>query len=153
MLYDGLTKLKWDKRYMTIAKAVGRWSKDPRKKVGCVIAGTDHEILSTGYNGFARGIADTPDRYNDRVMKRALVVHAEINAICNATRTGAKLVGSMLYVSGLPPCTNCANAIIQCGIKRVVFECAEVPDHYVTNCAMAADLLEEAHVLLLRLVR
>ena len=78
------------------------------------------QLLSQGYNGFPRRINDTDDRLNNRKRKYELVVHAEMNAIYNASLTGVSLRDSTLYVYGLPICNECAKGIIQCGIKKVI---------------------------------
>ena len=110
---------KWDERYMAMAKEVAQWSKDPNTKVGAVAVGEKGQILSQGYNGFPRGIKDSPQRLNDRQTKYEFVVHAEMNVIYNATYSGVSLDGAKLYVYGLPVCSECAKGIIQVGIKEV----------------------------------
>lgn len=113
---------KWEKRYLDIAKQVATWSKDPSRKIGAVIVGNKGQIISQGFNGFPRGIDDTPERYNDRETKYKFIVHAEANAIYNAIHNGASTDGATIYVTGLPVCHQCADAIIQTGIKRVVMD-------------------------------
>lgn len=113
---------KWEKRYLEIARQVAGWSKDPSRKIGAVIVGNQGQIISQGFNGFARGIADTPERYNDRETKYKYVVHAEANAIYNAIHNGASPSGATIFVTGLPVCHQCADAIIQTGIKLVVMD-------------------------------
>ena len=113
---------RWDQRFLDLAKQIASWSKDPSRQIGAVIVGHNRQIISQGYNGFPRGIRDDEDRYNDRETKYKYVVHAEANAIYNALANGAKLEGSTLYVTGLPVCHECAKAIIQTGIKRVVYD-------------------------------
>jgi len=114
---------KWDRRYLVLAKHIAEWSKDPSTKVGAVIVNRDNQIVGTGYNGFPRGVKDDAERYNDRPVKYKFVVHAELNAVLLA---GDRCKGSTIYVwpqfvEGVPPtCNECAKAIIQAGIKRVV---------------------------------
>jgi dCMP deaminase len=115
--------LKWDKRYLTLAREVSEWSKDPSKKIGCLIVGDKGQIISQGYNGFPRGISDSKARYNTRETKYKYVVHAEANAIYNAIHNNAQVQGCTIYVTGLPICHECAKAIIQTGITRVVMDC------------------------------
>lgn len=110
----------WHKKHLELAKHISTWSKDPSTQIGAVIASQTGQILSLGYNGFPRGIADTDDRLNDREQKYQLIVHAEMNAIYNATLNGVSLRDSILYVHGLPVCKDCALGIIQVGIKLVV---------------------------------
>ena len=112
----------WNLRFMDLAKQVSTWSKDPSKKIGAVVVGSKRQILSTGYNGFPRGIEDTGERLNDRDLKYKYVVHAEMNAIYNATYTGTSLDGASMYVYGLPICHECAKGIIQVGIKEVFID-------------------------------
>lgn len=109
----------WDKYYLDICRAVAARSKDPRTKVGAVIVGPAHEIRSTGYNGFPRGMKDEiPERW-DRPAKHDFMIHAEMNAIVNAARCGTALEGCDLYADMLP-CPNCCKAIVQARIKRVI---------------------------------
>jgi len=112
---------KWDTRFLNIAKEVATWSKDPSSKIGA-IAVKDRVILSTGYNGFPRGIDDSEDRYQDKEQKYKYVVHGEMNCIYNAAHIGTNLNNSDMYVYGLPTCSECAKGIIQIGVKRV-FSC------------------------------
>jgi dCMP deaminase len=115
-----LTGAGWGDKYIHLAKEISTWSKDPSTKIGAVVIGEHGQILSQGYNGFPRGINDTPERLNDRERKYELIVHAEMNAIYNACLNGVSLKDSTLYVYGLPICNECAKGIIQVGIKKVV---------------------------------
>ena len=110
----------WGDRYINLAKEISTWSKDPSTKVGAVVIGNNGEVLSQGYNGFPRSIKDTPQRLKDRGKKYNLVVHAEMNAIYNASLNGVSLKGSTLYVYGLPICNECAKGVIQVGIDKVI---------------------------------
>lgn len=113
--------VKWDKRFLRMAQEIGTWSKDPSTKLGSIVIDpTSRRVLATGYNGFPRGIADTPERLNNREEKYKLIVHAEMNSIYNATMSGVSLVGATIYTTGLPTCSDCARGIIQVGITRVV---------------------------------
>ena len=107
---------KWDKRFLNLAKAVAQWSKDPSTKVGAVIT-RGNRIISLGYNGFAAGVVDAPERYVDRDFKLAAVLHAEVNAIMYARED---LQNCTIYTWPMPPCSRCAAQIIQSGITRVV---------------------------------
>lgn len=111
---------KFDKTFLKVAKVVAELSKDPSAKIGAVITGKNRQILSQGYNGFPRGVDDCEERYLDKKVKYSLVVHAEANAIYNASANQAKLEGATIYVYGLPTCNECAKAIIQVGIKKVI---------------------------------
>lgn len=120
---------KWDRHFLELALHHSQLSKDPSTRVGSVIVGPDREILSAGFNGFPRGVADTAERLNDRDTKLKLVVHAEMNALLAAARTGMRLKGCSLYIAatdksgavwGGPPCTRCVVEIIQVGIAEIV---------------------------------
>lgn len=111
----------WDIRYLKLAEQVASWSKDPSSQIGAIAVGRKGEVLSTGYNGFPRHIADD-DRYKDREQKYKYIVHAEANCIYNATYNGVSLHNSTMYVWGLPCCSECAKAIIQVGIHRVIMK-------------------------------
>jgi len=71
----------WDKRFLSLAANVATWSKEPRKKVGCVIVRPNRTIASLGYNGFPRGVTDSPNRLADRTLKNHIAIHAEMNAL------------------------------------------------------------------------
>lgn len=123
----------WNSRFMDLAQQVSTWSKDPSKQIGAVVVGDKKQILSTGYNGFPRGIEDTEERLNNREIKYKYVVHAEMNAIFNATYTGTSLDGASMYVYGLPICNECAKGIIQVGIKEIFIKrksLLDKPDWY-----------------------
>ena len=108
---------KWDNRFIELATLISTWSKDTTK-VGCVVVGPDREIRSVGYNGFPRGLKETPER-TERPEKYLWTEHAERNAIYNAVRMGVSLKGCTLYCSWTP-CMDCGRAIIQSGIYAVV---------------------------------
>ena len=137
---------KWDKRYLALAKEVASWSKDPSTQVGAVTVGNKKEVLSQGFNGFPRGIIDSEDRYNNRETKYKYVVHAEMNAIYNATYSGVSLDGAVLYVYGLPICSECARGIIQVGIKKVIIEKSKELDNWNESVALSQEMFDEAGV-------
>jgi dCMP deaminase len=111
-----LSRERWHQRAMDIARTVAMWSKDPSTQCGAVIMDDHHRILGTGYNGFARGVADLADRYADREVKSEMIVHAEVNAIVGAL---APVRDANLIVTTVP-CPRCMGVIIQAGIKTVV---------------------------------
>ena len=140
---------KWEKRYLDLAKSVASWSRDPSRKIGAVIVGNLGQIISQGFNGFARGIDDTPERYSDRATKYNYVVHAEANAIYNAIHNGASPSGATIFVTGLPVCHQCADAIIQTGVKRVVMDtvpCAKSCTGWLESGHLALQKFKEAKV-------
>lgn len=108
---------QWDLRFIELARHVSTWSKDPSTKIGAVIADHDNRVRGLGYNGFPRRVADDPARLQDRPTKLQFVVHAELNAILNAR---GPVDGCTLYGWPLFTCGECAKAIIQAGIARVV---------------------------------
>ena len=139
---------KWDRRFLRIAEEVRLWSKDPGTKVGCVLV-NDRRILSTGYNGFPATISDDLERYIDREYKLSVTVHAEANAILNAAKNGTKVEGSTLYVT-FPPCSQCASAVIQAGVAKVVCpDPALAPERWRNNFIAANNLFYEAGVVVL----
>ena len=115
-----LDYITWDEYFMSVAMLSAMRNKDPNTQVGACIVGEDKRIISTGYNGFPRGCSDDDfpwDREGEET-KYPFVVHAELDAILNAG--GRNVNGATLYV-GLFPCNECAKAIIQAGIKEVVY--------------------------------
>lgn len=140
---------KWDKRFMRLAKEVSSWSKDPSSKIGAVAVSDDRRILSTGFNGFPRGIEDTEERLNDREQKYPRIIHAEMNCLLGALYNGVCVRDATLYVYGLPVCSECAKAVIQAGIKRVVIgtDLEYVPEKW-TNAWIdhSAPMFKEAGV-------
>ena len=112
----------WNDYFMGVSLLAADRSKDPSTQVGACIVSDDNRILSTGYNGFPKGCSDDEFPWNrDEKLgetKYNFVVHAELNAILNAG--GKSLVGSRIFVS-LFPCHECAKAIIQSGVKEVVY--------------------------------
>jgi dCMP deaminase len=113
------TDALWDDRWLQLAVHIGRWSKDRSRQVGCVIVGSANQILSAGYNGFARGVDDTSDERHARPAKYDWTEHAERNAIYNAARTGIALEGATMYLPWFP-CAACARAIVQVGLEMLV---------------------------------
>ncbi len=115
--------INWDEYFMGVAILASQRSKDPNTQVGACIVNDDNKIMSVGYNGFPRGCSDdefpwerTADR--DSNTKYPYVCHAELNAILNSG--GNSLSGCRIYVA-LFPCNECAKAIIQSGIKEVIY--------------------------------
>jgi dCMP deaminase len=140
---------KWDERYLALAKEVSTWSKDPSTQVGAVTVGSKKEVLSQGFNGFPRGIDDTDERYHHKESKYKFVVHAEMNAIYNATYSGTSLDGATLYVYGLPICSECAKGIIQVGIKKVIIEKSKELDNWNESVKLSQAMFDESGVELI----
>ena len=137
---------KWDYRFLRLAKEVSTWSKDPSTQIGAVIVNDERRVLATGYNGFPKGIEDTPERYADKEVKYDTVIHAEMNAIYNATYNGISLKDSTIYVFGLPVCHDCARGIIQVGIKRVIMAADNIPEKWIQSFSKSLNLFVEAGI-------
>jgi len=124
---------------------VQSWSKDPSTKCGCVLV-KDRRILSTGYNGLPASLSDSLDRYQNREFKLATIIHAEKNAIFNAAKNGSTTEGSTAYITW-PPCSQCASALIQAGVVKVVCPNPNLsPERWKANFLIANELLYEAGV-------
>ena len=142
--------ISWDEYFMGVAQLAAERSKDPSTQVGACIVDGEKRILSTGYNGFPHGCSDDEFPWNRDESKGdtkyQYVVHAELNAILNAS--GKSLAGSTLYV-GLFPCNECAKAIIQAGVKEVIY----LSDKYKTtpNTVASRKMLNAAGIKLTQL--
>lgn len=141
---------KWHRRFMEMAFLVASWSKDPSTKTGAIVVGPDREIRATGYNGLVRGVDDNKPERMERPTKYDFFEHAERNAIYNACLTGTPLKGCILYATHAP-CTDCARAIIQSGIKMVVTNAVEPrPDikdaTWRDKLAFSQEMFEEAGI-------
>ena len=135
--------LSWDEYFMGVAMLSGMRSKDPNTQVGCCIDSQENRILSMGYNGFPAGCSDDEfpwEREGDSPLETKYVytTHSELNAILNYK--GGSLAGAKLYVS-LFPCNECAKAIIQCGIKEVIYDSDKYAD---TPSVIASKRMMEA---------
>lgn len=121
--------ISWDEYFMGVADLAGMRSKDPNTQVGSCIVSREHKILSIGYNGMPSGCDDDQfpwDRDGAVLMtKYPYVTHSELNAILNYR--GGSLEGAKLYVT-LFPCNECCKAIIQAGIKTVIYDCDKYAD-------------------------
>lgn len=115
--------ISWDEYFMGIAHLSALRSKDPNTQVGACIVSNDNKILSMGYNGFPKGCSDDEFPWNREGNpvdnKYFYTTHSELNAILNYR--GGSLAGAKLYVT-LFPCNECAKAIIQAGIRTVIYD-------------------------------
>lgn len=140
----------WDQYFMTMCYVVGMKSKDTSTTVGCVFVGADNEIRSTGYNNFIRGWDDNDPKNHERPYKYDITEHSERNAIYNAARVGIKLKNCRIYVPW-HPCSNCARALVQCGITEVIIH-KEFPTNlnqkWLDNQNIAGQLLKQGNVKL-----
>lgn len=132
-----------DEFFMAAAKLAALRSKDPSTKTGAVIVNPDNRIIATGYNGFPNGCKNAfPWERKGSFLKTkyAFVVHAEVNAVMNAT---ADTVGGRMFCT-LFPCNECAKVIIQAGIKEVIYYSDK---YHGENFSIAARwMLSEANV-------
>lgn len=114
----------WDETWMLVANIMSLRGTCPRRKVGCVIADADQVFLTQGYNGAPRGLAHCTDDgvgcRIDGLGRCTRTIHAETNAIYNAVRSGAALLGAHVYCTDRP-CINCAQALVQVGIRSVMW--------------------------------
>ena len=133
----------WDGRYGRLAAHIAEWSKDPSTKVGAVIVDSQQRIVSTGFNGFARGVDDDDALYAQRDIKLLRTLHAEQNAILFAHRS---IAGCTIYVTH-PPCARCAAMLIQSGITRVVHPPNQLSDKWAHELAAASTMYREAGVV------
>ena len=136
---------KWKKRFLKSSKEISTWSKDPSTKVGALIISEDRNIISTGYNGFPRNIEDTEERLNNRELKYKFILHAEMNCILNALYNGRSVKDCILFVHGLPPCSECTKSIIQAGIKKVITD-SKATDNWKESLKLSLEMLKEANV-------
>ena len=141
--------ITWDEYFMGLSHLSAMRSKDPNTQVGACIVDEDKKVVSIGYNGMPRGCDDNDFPWTREGgfldTKYAFVVHAELNAILNSTRN---VKDCTIYVS-LFPCNECAKAIIQSGIKKVVYE-SDKYDGTEGNVA-SKKMLKEAGVELVQL--
>lgn len=141
--------ISWDEYFMGVAVLSGMRSKDPNTQVGACIVSEDHKILSMGYNGFPTGCSDDEfpwEREGEPLENKYFyTTHSELNAILNYR--GGSLEGATIYVT-LFPCNECAKAIIQSGIRRIVYD----SDKYETTPAVVSSkkMLNAAGVVLQR---
>ncbi len=149
---------RWDRHFLQLCLDHARMSKDPSTRVGAVVVGPDREIRSAGFNGFPRGIADTPERLADRETKLRLMVHGEMNAILAAARVGIPMKGCTLYLAAMNavtgetwggvPCTRCVVEVIQAGITEIVsYPVKAVPSKWHDDIAFARTLVDEAGII------
>lgn len=143
---------KWHERFLDLSMRIATWSKDPSRGVGAVIVSPLRQVLATGYNGLPRGFADLPERLQ-RPVKYDLVVHAELNAIIQCARDGVSPCDATIY-SSFSPCVQCAVAIVQSGISRVVtWELAEGDELWSDSIAKARHVFDEVGLEYIQLPR
>ena len=135
--------MKWELRYLEMARLVSTWSKDPSTKVGAVIVDSDNTVISVGFNGLPRRIQDTDQRLNNRDIKLKMIIHAEINAIITAKRP---LNGTTIYTYPFMSCSQCAGMIIQSGICRHISYKTN-NERWKDSFDLALEMFDEARVI------
>ena len=137
-------KLVWDKRFLDMADMVASWSRDPSTKVGAVIT-REKAIVSLGFNGFAQGVEDRDERYQNREVKYQMVIHAEMNAIRFAAQS---LDGCTIYIT-IPPCSRCCSCLIQWNIKEVVTRkpSDDILSRWGDDMKLSEEMMKEAGVI------
>lgn len=135
-------QLKWDRRFIELAKHVASWSKDPSTQTGAVIVDKNRRVVSVGYNGLSKGVEDTPERLNNRDIKYKIIVHCERNAIIFAQRD---LSGYTMYTWPFMSCSTCASMVIQAGITRCVAPQNDNP-RWQEEFVLAREIFAEAGV-------
>lgn len=133
---------KWDGRFIGLAEHIASWSKDPSTQTGAVIVDQKRRIISVGFNGLAQGVADLPERLNNREVKYKMFVHCERNAIIFARQS---LEGCTLYTWPFMSCAACAAMVVQSGIRRIVAPYSENP-RWKDDFALSTEQFEEAGV-------
>ena len=144
---------KWDVRFMEMARMVGGWSScyQQNRHVGAVVV-RNKRVLTTGYNGAPAGVSSCAERgecfrlnlniASCTLQEMCYAVHAEQNAICQASKLGVSLEGATLYCTH-QPCTICTRMIINSGITKVIYE-QGYPDEF------ALELFKEAGVEIIK---
>jgi len=137
--------LKWDERFLELSKVIASWSKDPSTQTGAVIVSPDRTIIAVGYNGFPKGMEDTPELYANREVKYSRIVHCEMNAVLNAKQS---VQGCTLYTWPFASCDRCAVHMIQAGITTFVFPklTKELEERWKESVATTKAYFEEAGV-------
>ena len=138
----------WDEYYLDICKVVASPQQGPQHADRLRRSSVPtHEIRSTGYNSFPRGIRDDVPERLERPAKYLWIEHAERNAICNAARAGTATEGCTIYVE-IMPCMDCARAIVQAGICEVVVSAERMAqyssDYYDEHFGMVEVLFQRS---------
>ncbi len=135
----------WDRRFIRRAQEISSWSKDPKQKVGCVMV-KDKRAICEGFNGFPEGLSDDLHRLKDSDYKNKVIIHAERNAIIDATRRGSTLLGATAYITR-HPCSPCASMLAQAGVKKIICPAPVLSgSKWSDSFKIASDLLCEVRV-------
>lgn len=139
--------VSWDELFMSMVYLIAMKSKDNHTHIGAVVVDKNHKIRSLGYNGFPRGINDNKSWRQEKPEKYFWFEHAETNALHNRDLS---LEGCVMYTNGIP-CADCARAIIQSGLKEVVYDFywnEENSDKWKNSCNRSKKMFREARVKL-----
>ena len=137
-------------QFFDIAEAFAKMSKDKSTQVGCVLLDSDTlGILSSGYNGFPRGVSEKVLSRWERPEKYSFISHAEANSISQAAHGGTSTKNSTCVVTHFP-CAECSKLLIQAGIRRVVTKepSDEMKERWETSFKYSKIMLEESGVVL-----
>ena len=141
--------ISWDEYFMSVAKLSAMRSKDPYTQVGCCIVSKDNRILSVGYNGAPNGFDDEKFPWgregNCLDTKYMYVCHSELNAILNYRGNNNDFIDAKIYVRYFP-CNECAKAIIQTGIKEVIYSFSYDYDHHSDEMEVSIRLFDQCGV-------
>tara|TARA_R110002110_G_C13455345_1_gene717512 strand:- start:2794 stop:3261 length:468 start_codon:yes stop_codon:yes gene_type:complete len=137
----------WDRRFFELCNLLASWSEDRSRKVGAVIVGGANQIISTGYNGLPRAIANHDSRHGRAGQEKYFwFEHAERNALFNAARSGNSTDGCRMYAN-LFPCAECARGIIQSGIVQLNSFSPPVRDEtFERSFSVSTEMLSEANI-------
>lgn len=138
LIVSGITPNHWDVFYLQMARFIATKSKDPSTKAGAAIVRPDRSLCSVGFNGFPKGMKDSPELYADREKKYSRTVHCEVNA---QIFTKEDLHGYTLYTWPFASCDRCAVQMIQSGISRFVYP--EMPPEKAARWAGSMDLARD----------
>jgi len=137
---------KWQIRYLEKAKQFSEWSKDATK-IGAICVTENGSVIAQGYNGFPRGIYDDPEMLSVRGGRKLdYMNHAEMSCIFNASYEGISLKNTVMAVSGLSPCKECAKAIVSVGIIGVITTNRETPERWRENMEIADEIFKKKGV-------
>lgn len=124
----------------------GSWSKDPRRKVGCVFVRDGKREVAKGYNGLPGSLSDSLDRLRDPTFKDKVILHAEKNAIIYAAKYGISPQGCTAYVT-YHPCATCASMLIEAGIAKIICPSPfSASDKWISDFKLSSDILHEAKI-------
>jgi dCMP deaminase len=133
-------------KFLPIVQAIASMSKDPSTQVGALALDDQFNIISTGFNGFPRGVSDSPERYADRPTKYRLISHAEQNVVAQAAYGGRSLRGSTVILSALYPCSSCTKSLIQAGVIRILSPRPDTNERWAEDAKYSEIMFAEAGV-------